>query len=1269
MLQPSARAPNGGLMKSRLWVAMCRRALGRLRCLLPVLLVLAAGYATLSPAVSWASLVSAVLPASRSVQVGDTATAFATIINTGSVTATGCDVSLPSPIAATFTYQTTDPATNLLTGTANTPADIPPGGSQSFVFAITPTAPIAPVDLDLLFGCSNTSPAPVFSGLNTLQFSAAATPVPDIVALSATLQGDGIVRVNGTGVFAVATVNLGASGEITVSADTGAVGLPVQMALCETDPATGVCLSAIGSTVTTTVNTDATPTFGVFITGSGEIAFDPVNHRINVRFHDETNRLVGATSVAVRSGGQAQVTVRAFLGDAETPAGAGVTISVGDTEQGVTGDDGTLTFTVEAGSVEVTALLPDLAGASYSLTLAPGAHESVDLVMESYGLQAETTLTVAEVRRRVLPMDFASFELKFVRSDGSPVSLTDLDAADIEDPLGGISTDLLPFLALQDDGRVIATDLEALRSTLLPELGEIEISAHAEGEDGRTHGGRTKLHLGRYTLTGALAAPPSNPDLPLAGVAVTLTFMSLGEDIVFQTSTDAAGAFTFDYVPFGPVQLGATIEDNGQFYNGLTAFSMDSDELVTLTMLTTQDVIDGVAGSTFRTPAEAAPPMLRSEGVATSAAANVQAAAAQCTTIDYYTSFTSGIDGNLEVFGSDPAFPLFSWTLADGARADRVTVIDGETSETLYDVEGIEGPLPGRIIRYGDYSIPGTRRHPFIDYEVAPPLETDHLYNVEIGAAGSIGSIEGIVIQGTKPCDSPIETDIPIPPGGIAVRATGGDRDQRVSDTWTLNVPAGTEVLTLSYAVSSGEYPTYVSQKDNPFDDIWEIKVSAPDGTLLFAQSVTVNSQLRGVPQWQEFGTTGLLTEELNVSRFTANDTQIVLSAASTNIGDGFLPTTIFASLAFDLQFNISGLTPDVARPIPASRNQSSPQVKITKGDSTYYSIPRMGEDNTFERSFTLKLTGRPQGVPISKVTAHVYQASRPSPANFVMLVDQAPDGKVVTEVDKNTLKVVVTTGNRTLSTDPPPWSKIQYRFTVELDLPAGPTGGNVVSKPKDSNPKTALWRMPDPCPDCERPGGRDPGHDDWAANGTYEWMQRRDVLAVLMPINDISGEHALNLGHDSHLRGTDIDMYHFTHLLTGKINGTENYRRLESLVLEALSCLDCPDVQQAITDWITTARNEIDKLTAMDTVARVIFAKGCTQTKDDDKKKRFQCSASALPVAWVKKLMKTGALNLDGLTLDLGIGAWSNGKVHYLADHNDHVHITLDATKLANQP
>ena len=50
---------------------------------------------------------------------------------------------------------------------------------------------------------------------------------------------------NGIGVFAVATVNVGASGSITASADTGSATLPVNISLCQTNPATGQCISAI----------------------------------------------------------------------------------------------------------------------------------------------------------------------------------------------------------------------------------------------------------------------------------------------------------------------------------------------------------------------------------------------------------------------------------------------------------------------------------------------------------------------------------------------------------------------------------------------------------------------------------------------------------------------------------------------------------------------------------------------------------------------------------------------------------------------------------------------------------------------------------------------------------------------------------------------------------------------------------------------------------------------------------------------------------------
>ena len=250
------------------------------------------------------TLVAAVLPSSRSVQVGTPATAFATIINTDSNTATGCAISPITSIPATFTFQTTNPATNQVTGPPNTPVDMPAGAAQSFVFALTPTAPMAPTDVQLSFDCDNTDPALVIPGLNTLLFSASSTPTPDLMALAATLSGDGIVNIpgpNGTGVFALATVNMGAGDTITVLADTGGAILPVNIFICQTDPQSGACLSPPADSVTTMILSNETPTFGVFVAAAGDVAFVPEINRIFVRFKDSNNVTRGLTSVAVRT--------------------------------------------------------------------------------------------------------------------------------------------------------------------------------------------------------------------------------------------------------------------------------------------------------------------------------------------------------------------------------------------------------------------------------------------------------------------------------------------------------------------------------------------------------------------------------------------------------------------------------------------------------------------------------------------------------------------------------------------------------------------------------------------------------------------------------------------------------------------------------------------------------------------------------------------------------------------------------------------------------
>jgi hypothetical protein len=249
-------------------------------------------------------LTSAVLPSSRSVKVGAAATAFATIINSGATTGTGCGLSPGTAVPATFVYQTTNPTTNAVTGNPSTPVSIAANGSQSFVIAFTPTAPIDPTDVVINAACTNVAAATSLSGINTLLLSASASPVPDIIALAATAGEPLIVDLagsNGANAFAVASVNVGAAGAITIGTDTGNVTLPIAVTACASDPRSGQCPAVPAATVSTTINSGATPTFSFFVQGSGTIAFSPGANRIFVRFKDGSGVTRGSTSVAVRT--------------------------------------------------------------------------------------------------------------------------------------------------------------------------------------------------------------------------------------------------------------------------------------------------------------------------------------------------------------------------------------------------------------------------------------------------------------------------------------------------------------------------------------------------------------------------------------------------------------------------------------------------------------------------------------------------------------------------------------------------------------------------------------------------------------------------------------------------------------------------------------------------------------------------------------------------------------------------------------------------------
>ena len=251
------------------------------------------------------ALVAAVEPASRSVEIGTTATAFATMINAGSSALANCRIGLlaSAPPDLALAYQTTDPATNRPTGTPNTPVTLASdGGTQSFLLSFTGSAAFDAAGLPLDFACDGTAPASAMPGVDTIDLALSSTPVPDIVALTATPTADGVVHIIGAGAFAVATSNAGVAAPITATLDYNGANLPVTATICQTAPTSGQCLAPPAASVSLAdFAAGATPTFSVFVTAQLPVPFAPATNRIFIRFLDAAGDEHGATSVALQT--------------------------------------------------------------------------------------------------------------------------------------------------------------------------------------------------------------------------------------------------------------------------------------------------------------------------------------------------------------------------------------------------------------------------------------------------------------------------------------------------------------------------------------------------------------------------------------------------------------------------------------------------------------------------------------------------------------------------------------------------------------------------------------------------------------------------------------------------------------------------------------------------------------------------------------------------------------------------------------------------------
>ena len=244
-------------------------------------LALTVGPAALAQSYNTSALQFSLLPSARSVQTGDVATVFGTVLST--IDQTGCELVLGGATpGVTLAWRLLD-ENNQLTGdgeNANFAINGTNGRRQNLLVAMSSATAINTSEIEVFVRCPNdvANPSfdfyrnPIYPGVNTLALTVSSAPAPDIIVIGQSLTSDGYVRLPSPGArrpAAISAVNIGATATVEVSANTGPYNLPVTLQVCETN-ASGVCTSPRAESLSVNFATNEVRTFNVYVQSTGE---------------------------------------------------------------------------------------------------------------------------------------------------------------------------------------------------------------------------------------------------------------------------------------------------------------------------------------------------------------------------------------------------------------------------------------------------------------------------------------------------------------------------------------------------------------------------------------------------------------------------------------------------------------------------------------------------------------------------------------------------------------------------------------------------------------------------------------------------------------------------------------------------------------------------------------------------------------------------------------------------------------------------------------
>ena len=266
-----------------------------------------------TPASAQPVISGAVLPNARSVPVGEPATFFVTMVNSGDQEAINCgpDLRNPDPNIALRRFELD--SEGAIAGDFFDPISIPAGESRNILLELTASADTTGA-IALRFGCNNGAAAYLPAINDVVLTSLSAGPTWDVIAVSATTTNDGVIDIAGPrrrGLMTVAATHIlpdgdsaGPAAPMRVTPRAGDFTSELDLEVCELDE-NSLCIGDRAPFLDIDMAQGEPRFFAVFARSAPNagLPFMPDFLRVSLDFADRTGPgyVRASTSAAIRS--------------------------------------------------------------------------------------------------------------------------------------------------------------------------------------------------------------------------------------------------------------------------------------------------------------------------------------------------------------------------------------------------------------------------------------------------------------------------------------------------------------------------------------------------------------------------------------------------------------------------------------------------------------------------------------------------------------------------------------------------------------------------------------------------------------------------------------------------------------------------------------------------------------------------------------------------------------------------------------------------------